>query len=290
MFKGSGVALVTPFTETGINLHALHDLIEWHVQAKTDALIILGTTGEGVTLSYDEKLEVFKQALAYAKGRLFMVANTGSNDTKASIELSLKAKAMGYDALLAVTPYYNKPTQRGLMAHFTALADAVQMPILLYNVPGRTAVNLTAETSLSLAQHPFIQGIKEASHDLIQIEAILKQRPEGFAVFSGNDDQNEVILKLGGDGVISVTANVVPERIKAQCEAYFKGDERGLAKISKDLEALNEVLFIESNPVPAKAALNLMGKNVGPVRLPLVDLEPNNLAALKRVLSAEGLL
>lgn len=290
MFKGSGVALVTPFNQNGIDFDALKQLIEWHILAKTDALIIMGTTGEGVTLSYDEKLELLEKAVTYAQGRLFMVANTGSNDTAASITLSIIAKALGYDALLAVAPYYNKPTQRGLLAHFTAIADAVKHPIILYNVPGRTAVNITAETTLELSRNPYIQGIKEASHDLVQIQKIIQDKPSDFYVYSGNDDQNEAILKMGGMGVISVAGNVVPDRVKAQCDAAFNQDDQKLAEISKGLEALNDILFIESNPVPAKAALNMMNIPVGHVRLPLVDLEEDHRQALKAVLKQEGLL
>jgi 4-hydroxy-tetrahydrodipicolinate synthase len=290
MFKGSGVALVTPFHQNGIDFKGLKQLIEWHIEAGTDALIIMGSTGEGATLSHEEKLELLAKALAYAQGKLFMVANTGSNDTAASILLSQQAKAMGYDALLAVAPYYNKPTQRGLIAHFTAIADAVQHPIILYNVPGRTAVNISAETTLLLAQHPFIQGTKEASHDLIQIEQIIQNKPKDFAVFSGNDDQNEAILRLGGQGVISVVGNVVPHRIKAQCVAGLTQDSNTLTTISAGLEALSEVLFIESNPVPVKSALNRMGKPAGVVRLPLVDLEAKHQDILFEVLRKEGLL
>jgi len=290
MFKGSGVALVTPFNQKGINFEVLKQLIEWHVEAQTDALIIMGTTGEGVTLSFDEKLELLEKALDFSQGRLFMVANTGSNDTAASIELSIIAKALGYDALLAVAPYYNKPTQRGLLAHFRAIADAVKHPIILYNVPGRTAVNISAETTLELAQHPYICGVKEASHDLVQIEKILQEKPSDFLVYSGNDDQNEAILRMGGAGVISVAGNVVPKRVKAQCVAGLAKDEHELARISKDLEALNDILFIESNPVPSKAALNMMNMLVGPVRLPLVELEVAHHQALKAVLEREGLL
>lgn len=290
MFKGSGVALVTPFHHQGVDTQALKRLIEWHIAAKTDALIILGTTGEGATLSLDEKLMVFEQAIDFARGRIFMVANTGTNDTRASIELSQHAKALGYDALLAVVPYYNKPTQRGCVAHFTALADAVQHPIILYNVPARSGVNLSAKSTLSLAQHPYICGIKEASHDLDQIAAILKDKPDDFYVYSGNDDQNADILKLGGAGVISVSANLVPERIKALCSAGLRGDVAQLDRLSAELVKLNEILFIESNPVPAKQALAWMGRMEAEVRLPLVSLEPEHAAALQEVLKAEGLV
>jgi 4-hydroxy-tetrahydrodipicolinate synthase len=290
MFKGSGVALVTPFNNDQIDFSALEALIEWHIEQGSDALIILGTTGEGATLSTEEKMAVFSYALNVAKGRLFMVANTGSNDTRASIELSLRVKELGYDALLAVAPYYNKPSQRGLVAHFQALADAVEHPIILYNVPARTAVNLSAETTLELARHRYICGIKEASHDLDQIANLCAHKAPEFAVYSGNDDQNEAIFKLGGVGVISVTANVVPARVKALCTAALAGDFNQLARLSKGLEALNEGLFIESNPVPAKRALNLMGRMRADVRLPLVGLEAHNDARLSALLKAEGLL
>ena len=290
IFKGSGVALVTPFNETGINYDVLKELIDWHIKSGTHALIIMGTTGEGATLRYLEKIELFKKALEFGKGRIKMIANTGSNDTVSSIELSLIAQEMGYDGLLMVSPYYNKPTQRGLIAHFTAIADAVKIPIILYNVPGRCSVNLSAESCITLSKHPNIVGVKEASHDLVQIKQIIDGSDESFRVYSGNDDQNLDILKLGGYGIISVTANCVPERLAALCETFFKGDLQSAELIQKNCEALNEILFIESNPVPIKETLNLMGKNVGSVRLPLVELEESHRSQLIIVLKQEGLI
>lgn len=290
IFKGSGVALVTPFNETGINYDVLKELIDWHIKSGTHALIIMGTTGEGATLRYLEKIELFKKALEFGKGRIKMIANTGSNDTASSIELSLIAQEMGYDGLLMVSPYYNKPTQRGLIAHFTAIADAVKIPIILYNVPGRCSVNLSAESCITLSKHPNIVGVKEASHDLVQIKQIIDGVDESFKVYSGNDDQNLDILKLGGYGIISVTANSVPERLAALCDTFFKGDLQSAELIQKRCEALNEILFIESNPVPIKETLNLMGKNVGSVRLPLVELEESHRSQLIMVLKQEGLI
>lgn len=290
IFKGSGVALVTPFNETGINYDVLKELIDWHIKSGTHALIIMGTTGEGATLRYLEKIELFKKALEFGKGRIKMIANTGSNDTASSIELSLIAQEMGYDGLLMVSPYYNKPTQRGLIAHFTAIADAVKIPIILYNVPGRCSVNLSAESCIILSKHPNIVGVKEASHDLVQIKQIIDGADESFKVYSGNDDQNLDILKLGGYGIISVTANCVPERLSALCDTFFKGDLQSAELIQKRCETLNEILFIESNPVPIKETLNLMGKNVGSVRLPLVELEDSHRSQLIMVLKQEGLI
>jgi 4-hydroxy-tetrahydrodipicolinate synthase len=290
IFKGSGVALVTPFNETGINYDVLKELIDWHIKSGTHALIIMGTTGEGATLRYLEKIELFKKALEFGKGRIKMIANTGSNDTASSIELSLIAQEMGYDGLLMVSPYYNKPTQRGLIAHFTAIADAVKIPIILYNVPGRCSVNLSAESCISLSKHPNIVGVKEASHDLVQIKQIIDGADESFKVYSGNDDQNLDILKLGGYGIISVTANCVPDRLSALCDTFFKGDLQSAELIQKRCETLNEILFIESNPVPIKETLNLMGKNVGSVRLPLVELEDSHRSQLIMVLKQEGLI
>lgn len=288
VFKGSGVALVTPFNENGIDLDKLRDLIEWHIEAKTDALIIMGTTGEGAVLSDEEKTLLLKEAIKIGKGRICMVANTGTNDTHASIQWSLKAQAMCYDALLMVCPYYNKPTQRGLIAHFTTIADAVNLPIILYNVPGRTSVNLSAEACTQLAHHKNIVGVKEASHDLNQIKAIIDNTVD-FAVYSGNDDQNLEILKLGGQGFISVTGNLVPAQVKALSDAFFASDVDLAERLQNELAALNDVLFIESNPVPVKVALNHIGKAVGSCRLPLVDLEAQNLAKLVSVLEASGL-
>lgn len=290
LFKGSGVALVTPFDENGINYHVLKELIEWHIIEGTQALIIMGTTGEGATLRQREKLDLFEKALSYAKGRIVMIANTGTNDTQASIELSLDAQLMGYDGLLMVCPYYNKPTQRGLIAHFTAIADAVNVPIILYNVPGRTAVNLSAESCIYLSSHQNIVGVKEASHDLNQIAEILEHCDKDFHVYSGNDDQNLDILKLGGMGIISVTANCVPKRCADLCESYFKNEFNRAEAIQLSLATLNDILFIESNPVPIKTALNLMGKHVGACRLPLVNLEPKNREMLIQVLKHEGLI
>lgn len=287
LFRGSGVALVTPFNEHGIDLQVLRDLIEWHIKAKTDALIIMGTTGEGAVLNDEEKTILLEEALKIGKDRIVMVANTGTNDTRASIQWSLKAQAIGYDGLLMVCPYYNKPTQRGLIAHFTAIADAVKLPIILYNVPGRTSVNLSAASCIHLANHPNIVGVKEASHDLNQIKAIIDGKGD-FAVYSGNDDQNLDILNLGGQGFISVTGNLVPEKVKALSDAYFNKDLNSAERIQNSLAALNDVLFIESNPVPIKAALNHIGKKVGYCRLPLVALEAQNHAKLIEVMKASG--
>lgn len=290
LFKGSGVALVTPFNENGINYEVLKELIDWHVESSTQALIIMGTTGEGATLHHEEKLMLFKKTLEFSKGRITMIANTGTNDTQASIELSLDAQAMGYDGLLMVCPYYNKPTQRGLIAHFRAIADAVTIPIILYNVPGRTAINLSAESCVRLSTHKNIVGVKEASHDLNQIGEIIKNCDPSFAVYSGNDDQNLDILKMGGMGFISVTANCVPDRCAKLCEAFFSNQFELAENIQKTCEALNDVLFIESNPVPIKTTLNLMGRNVGLCRLPLVELEDKNKEILVNVLKDEGLI
>lgn len=290
IFTGSGVALVTPFNDNTVNYTQLQALIEWHIKAGTQALVILGTTGEGVTLSTAEKKEVFTQAVRFAKRRIKIIANTGSNDTAASIELSLYAQKIGADGVLLVCPYYNKPSQRGLMAHFTAIADAVKIPCILYNVPGRTSVNLTAESCLELAKHPHIVGIKEASHDLAQIESIIKQAPKGFAVYSGNDDQNEAILALGGVGVISVTGNLIPERLAKFCKAHLSGNTLEAKAMHEAMMPLHSVLFIESNPVPAKTALRMMDHPVGSVRLPLVEMEAANTLKLRTVLIQQGLV
>jgi 4-hydroxy-tetrahydrodipicolinate synthase len=290
IFTGSGVALVTPFSDNTVNTTQLQSLIEWHIKAGTQALIILGTTGEGVTLSNAEKKEVFTLAVRFAKRRIKIIANTGSNDTAASIELSLFAQSVGADGLLLVCPYYNKPSQRGLIAHFTAIADAVNLPCILYNVPGRTAVNLSAESCLTLARHRNIVGVKEASHDLAQIETIIKHAPKDFAVYSGNDDQNDAILALGGYGVISVTGNIIPERLAKFCIARHKGNALEAKAMHEGMMPLHDVLFIESNPVPVKAALTMMGHPVGSVRLPLVELEAHNALKLRTVLIQQGLV
>jgi len=294
LFTGSGVALITPFLPTGeIHYETLRELIEWHIDQKTDALILAGTTGEAATLSMEEKKALFTFAVQVANKRIHLCAGTGTNNTAQSIELSLMAQAAGVDSLLLVTPFYNKPTQRGLQAHFEAIARAVNLPIILYNVPSRTSVNLLPETVASLSQIANIQAIKEACGDLSQIAKVFELSHPDFIVYSGNDDQTYPILALGGKGVISVTANIAPLAVSNQVHFYFNGQVQEALALSRDLRVLHDTMFIETNPVPVKEACQFLGFEVGGVRLPLVSLEEKNRLKLQSVLKdyqARGLL
>lgn len=280
IFKGSGVALITPFKEDTIDDALFIKLIEFHIKNKTDALIIGGTTGESATLSKEEKLHIYKLAVLTAKKRIPIIANTGTYNTKESIEMSIKAEKLGVDGLLLVTPYYNKPTQRGLYAHFKAIADAVSIPVILYNVPGRTSVNLEAETTILLSKVKNIVAIKEASGNLNQVKAIIDGVHSDFDVYTGNDDLIYDVLKLGGKGVISVVANILPLETHQLCELFHTNIEKAQS-IQKHLDIFNDVLYIESNPVPVKTVFHLLGINVGSPRLPLVNMEEKHIKILK---------
>ena len=288
LFTGSGVAIVTPFSGNKVNYELFAKMVKWHIRNKTDAIIVTGTTGESPTLTDQEKLKLYQVAVKTAQGKIKIIANTGNYNTKESIELSKLAKKAKVDGLLLVTPYYNKPTQRGLYQHFKLIAEAVApLPVILYNVPGRTSVNLEAATTISLSKIKNIIGIKEASGKLDQVKAIIKGA-KNFQVFSGNDDQYLDVLKLGGDGIISVTANIAP---KESHDLYQISQKNLVAAeaLQKQLNILNNVMFIETNPTPAKTALNLLGVKVNGPRLPLVEMEPKNVAKLKAALKAFNL-
>jgi len=288
LFKGSGVAIITPFIGDQINESLFISLIEWHIQNKTDALIVGGTTGESATLSYQEKLRLYQLAVATAKKRIPVIANTGTHNTKESIALSMAAENSGVDGLLLVTPYYNKPTQKGLIAHFKAIAQSVNLPIILYNVPGRTSVNLMASTTIMLSKVDNIMAIKEASGDLDQIQTIIKAVDKDFYVYSGSDHQIYDILKLGGQGVISVVANLAPYETHLLCEMFDKNQDKA-HEIQDHLNVLDRVLYIESNPVPVKTALMMLGVSVGIPRLPLVVMDEENQIILKNAMTVFGL-
>ncbi|MFP4287536.1 MAG: 4-hydroxy-tetrahydrodipicolinate synthase [Candidatus Izemoplasmataceae bacterium] len=288
IFKGSGVALITPFKNGEIDIESFNKLIEFHIKSSTDALIITGTTGESATLSKEEKLLLYEEAVKTAKKRVPIIANTGTNNTFESIDLSLGAERLGVDGLLVVTPYYNKPTQKGLYAHFTAIANATALPIILYNVPSRTSVSLSLETIVELSKISNIVGIKEASGDLSFVEEIILSTPKNFALYSGNDDLYADTLRLGGDGVISVVANIVPS-VSHQLFKEFQEDKENAFFIQERLNILNDCLFIESNPVPVKTALSIMSTISNEVRLPLVTLEESSLNRLKKALNTFGI-
>lgn len=290
LFQGSGVAIVTPFNDDQINLEQFAALIDWHIEHNTSAIIVIGTTGESPVLSMEEKKLLIRSAVEFSAGRIPVIANTGTNNTAQSIELSRYAQNVGADGLLLVTPYYNKPTQRGLMAHFTAIAQTVNLPIILYNVPSRCGVNIQAETTIQLSKVPNIVGIKEASGNLEQIKEIIDKTADDFAIYSGNDDQIFDVLALGGDGVISVSANLIPQVISDLCSLYLDGKTAESQLLSEHLSLLHKVLFIESNPVPIKAAMNVCGHDVGGTRLPLVDLEEEHRIVLMEALNHYHLL
>lgn len=290
IFKGSGVAIVTPFTEDGINYDKLGELLEWHIENHTDAIIICGTTGEASTMTDEERKGAIKYTVEKVAGRIPVIAGTGSNDTAHSIELSKYAESVGADALLCITPYYNKTTQKGLVAHFTAIADSVNIPIIIYNVPSRTGMNITPETLCTLSNHPNIRGVKEASGNISQVAEIARLCRDKLDIYSGNDDQVVPILSLGGVGVISVTANILPAKVHEMVEKYLSGDVEGARELQLELNPLNNILFIETNPIPVKTAMNMMGMGVGKLRLPLVDMEDNHKEMLRQMLKKYGLL
>jgi 4-hydroxy-tetrahydrodipicolinate synthase len=288
LFRGSGVAIVTPFNETGVNFDKLGELLDWHVEQGTDAIIICGTTGESPTMSDDEKKAAFKFTVEKIAGRIPVIAGTGSNDTHHSIELSKYAESVGCDGLLCVTPYYNKTTQKGLIAHYTAIADAVNIPVIVYNVPGRTGINVNADTLKTLSSHKNIVAVKEASGNISQVVEIGTYCDEHFGMYSGNDDQVVPLLSVGGIGVISVVANIDPKVMHDMVIKYLEGDVATAMKLQLGIKALNDALFCEVNPIPVKTAMNLLGYNVGELRLPLVDMSDKNLEYLKKTLVDYG--
>lgn len=290
LWNGAGVAIVTPFKDGQINFKALEELLLWQMEEGTDAFIIAGTTGESATLSKDEKLSLFEFALKVVGGRVPVIAGTGSNNTAESVALSLKAQELGVDGLLLVTPYYNKPSQRGLYAHYKAVADAVSIPIILYNVPGRTSVDLLPQTVVELAKLSNIAALKEASGHPERCSSILSQVKEDFKVYSGNDDEIFAFMEEGGHGVISVLSNVAPKAAHDITALYLAGDKEGSRALQEKYNALVGNLFIETNPVPVKEALNLMGFEAGGFRLPLVGLDPKNKEKLRASLVEYGLL
>ncbi len=289
IFTGSGVAIITPFTKDGIDFNKLEELLQWHIENKTDAIIICGTTGEASTMTEEEKKEAIKFTVDTVKGRIPVIAGTGTNNTAASISMSKWAESIGVDGLLVITPYYNKTTQRGLLAHFTAIADSVTIPLILYNVPARTGMNLAPKTLLELRNVKNIVAVKEASGNISQIAEIKAICGDRFDIYSGNDDQIIPILSLGGIGVISVAANIIPKEIHDICNLYLNGNTKAALDIQLGALSLMNALFIETNPIPIKAAMNLMGLNVGKVRLPLCEMSEDNLNTLKNALISYGI-
>ena len=289
LFKGSGVALVTPFKNGLVNYEKIQELIEWHIENKTDAIIICGTTGEASTMTKDEKKEAIRFTIEKVNGRIPVIAGTGGNNTADVIEMSKYAQEVGADGLLIVTPYYNKTTQKGLIAHYTAVADEVNIPIIVYNVPGRTGLNILPKTVAELSKHPNIVGLKEACGDISQIADVARLCPQDFAIYSGNDDQVVPILSLGGLGVISVIANIMPKETHDMVYKYLEGDIGESKKIQLNMNGLVHSLFIETSPIPVKTAMRLLGMDSGEVRLPLVEMESKNKDILISEMKAVGL-
>lgn len=292
IFKGSGVAIVTPFHADGsVNYDKLDELIEFHCNNGTDSIIICGTTGESSTLSETEHMECIRFTVERTKGRLPVIAGTGSNSTHTTVEMSVEAASHGADGLLLVTPYYNKCTQAGLAAHYKMVADEAKIPVILYNVPSRTGVNIAAETTASLIKNvDNIIGIKEASGDISQIAKLMQLTEGGVDLYSGNDNQIVPLLSLGGKGVISVLANIVPQETHDICEKFFQGDMDGSRDLQLKMIPLIEELFCEVNPIPIKKAVNLMGMNVGSLRMPLTEMEEKNVKGLEKEMKALGLI
>ena len=292
IFEGAGVALVTPFTESGeVNYPKLKEIVEEQIAGGTDAIIACGTTGESATMSHEEHLDVIRYVCEVVNHRIPVIAGTGSNSTKEAIHLSQGAEKAGADGLLLVTPYYNKATQNGLIAHYTAIANSVSLPILLYHVPSRTGMTMKPETIVKLCKDvPNIVGVKEASANFSAIAEIMQLADGCVDLYSGNDDQIVPLLSLGGKGVISVLSNVAPRQTHDICASFFEGDVKKSCEMQLKTIPVINALFCEVNPIPVKAAMNMMGKEVGPLRLPLTEMEPQNKERLKKAMEEYGIL
>ncbi len=286
LFTGSAVALITPFNESGVDYKKFEELIEFHIANKTDALVVCATTGESSTMSDAEHREALKFAADIAKGRIVLIAGTGSNDTSYAISLSSYAQSVGYDGLLLVTPYYNKATQKGLYLHFKAIADSVNIPIILYNIPGRTGCMISLDTFKKLDKIPNIIGVKEATGDLAFAGQIAANTD--LVLYSGNDDVILPMMSIGGQGVISVIANILPKETHDVCVKFLEGDFESAKNEYLKMINLVHALFIEVNPIPVKTAMNILGFNVGECRMPLCSMEDKNVETLKEVMKDYG--
>jgi 4-hydroxy-tetrahydrodipicolinate synthase len=292
VFKGAGVAIVTPMKENGeVNYEKLGEIIDFQIENQTDSIIICGTTGEASTLTHEEHLETIKYCVDKVNKRVPVIAGTGSNCTQTAIYLSTEAQKIGADALLVVTPYYNKATQKGLIEHYTMIAKSVDLPIIMYNVPGRTGCNIQPQTAVTLARTvDNIVGIKEATGNISQCAKLMSLAEGCIDMYSGNDDQIVPIMSLGGCGVISVLSNVAPKQTHDIVAKYLEGDTAGSLKLQLEAIELIDALFCEVNPIPVKHAMNLMGMEVGPLRRPLSPMEPENLLKLKNAMKNYGLI
>lgn len=288
LFTGCGVAIVTPFHGGCVDYEAFHRLVDWQIKSGTDAIIVCGTTGEAATLTHEERTELIKTCVAQVDHRVPVIAGSGSNNTAAAIRLSEEAQALGADGLLVVTPYYNKATQRGLIRHFTAVADAVELPVILYNVPSRTGVSCTAETYAALAQHPNINGVKEASGSFALIQDTLNLCPAGFSVWSGNDEDTTAVMALGGRGVISVAANIIPREMHTLTELCLRDEFAAAGALQLRMAELIRSLFCEVNPIPVKAAMEELALCGGELRLPMCGISSENRARVKAAMERFG--
>ncbi len=289
LFEGCGVALVTPFKNNEVDYEKLKEIINWHIDNKTDAIVICGTTGESATMTDKERKSVIKFTVETVNNRIPVIAGSGSNNTAYSVELSKYCEEVGVDGLLVVTPYYNKATELGLIKHYECIANSVNLPIILYNVPGRTGVNMSPKTVKKLSTIKNIIAIKEASGDISQVAEIARLCKDNIDIYSGNDDMVVPILSLGGKGVISVVANILPRDTHNMVETYLNGDLLNSRKLQLDMNGLINSLFIEVNPIPVKTAMNLMGMDVGELRLPLTNMTDDNLKILIEEMNMYGI-
>ena len=284
LFQGCGTAIATPFDEQGVNLKEFAKLIEDQIRQGVDAIIVCGTTGESATMTEEERIQTIECAVKTSNKRVPIIAGTGSNNTKAVIEMNKKVEKLGVDGLLIVTPYYNKTTQKGLVEHYKTIAQNTTLPIILYNVPSRTGVNILPQTCLELSKLENIVAIKEASGNISQIAEIANLCGDELSIYSGNDDQIIPILSIGGIGVISVLSNIKPKYTHQMCEKFFNGDIKGAAKMQIDAIPLIKALFSEVNPIPVKAALNMIGYNYGIPRLPLIEMSEEGKENLRKTI------
>ncbi|MCC9293293.1 4-hydroxy-tetrahydrodipicolinate synthase [Clostridium sp. MT-14] len=290
LFKGSGVAIITPFNDSGVDFKKLKELLKWQIESGTDAIIICGTTGEASTMTEKERKDTIKFTVDTVKGRIPVIAGTGSNCTETAVNMSKWAESIGVDGVLVITPYYNKTTQKGLVEHFKAVASSIKTPIVIYNVPGRTGLNLKPKTLEKLCQIENIQAIKEASGNISQIAQVKALCGDKIDLYSGNDDQTIPILSLGGIGVISVLANIIPKDMHDMCKLFLEGKVEEAAAMQLKALSLMNTMFIETNPIPIKTAMNILGMNVGHLRLPLCSMSEENLKIVKSELKNYGLL
>ena len=289
VFKGCGTAIITPFTDDGVNFDEFRKMIEFQISAGIDSIIVCGTTGESSTMTTEEKKETIKFAIDVANKRVPIIAGTGGNCTKSAIEMSKYAQSVGADSVLVVTPYYNKTTQAGLVAHYKAIAKAIDIPVILYNVPSRTGLNITPATCLELSKMDNIVAVKEASGNISQVAEIANLCKDNLAIYSGNDDQVLPVLSLGGLGVISVLSNIIPKDVHDMVENFFNGNIKEATNIQLDTLNLSSALFCEVNPIPVKAACNMIGFNAGTPRLPLVEMSDAGKERLKNEMINYGI-